>query len=128
MHYGAAKHREAFSYLQVGVRIGLGIVVGGKLLRGSNGAAGEIGRLPFPWSPTETPSREGLEHYLGSAALIERCARDWPETEGPRAHLGEGALRPGRGRLDPGAGLGQSPRAGYRPPRRRLRRHARSRG
>ena len=83
MHYGAAKHREAFSYLQVGVRIGLGIVVGGKLLRGSNGAAGEIGRLPFPWSPTETPSREGLEHYLGSAALIERCARDWPKAEGP---------------------------------------------
>jgi len=83
MHYGAAKHRAEFSYLQVGVRIGLGIVVSGKLLRGFNGAAGEIGRLPFPWSPTETPSREGLEHYLGSEALIRRCARDWPAAEGP---------------------------------------------
>ena len=82
MHYGAAKHRAEFSYLQVGVRIGLGIVVNGKLLRGFNGAAGEIGRLPFPWSATETPSREGLEHYLGSEALIRRCARDWPESEG----------------------------------------------
>ena len=127
MHYGAAKHRDAFSYLQVGVRIGLGIVVGGKLLRGFNGAAGEIGRLPFPWSATETPSREGLEHYLGSAALIERCAAGLAGDRRPAALLGQGTLRLGRGRLGAGARLGQPPCAGYRPPRRRLRRHARSR-
>ncbi|MDR6289190.1 putative NBD/HSP70 family sugar kinase [Inquilinus ginsengisoli] len=81
-HYGAARNHDVFSYLQVGVRIGLGIIVNGRLLRGFNGAAGEIGRLPFPWSPHEIPTREGLEHYLGSAALVERCAADWPEAEG----------------------------------------------
>ncbi|MDQ0392928.1 ROK family transcriptional regulator [Labrys monachus] len=82
-HYGAARKHGLFSYLQVGVRIGLGIVVDGTLLRGANGAAGEIGRLPFPWSPTEVPFREGLEHYLGSEALIQRCAIGWPAEEGP---------------------------------------------
>jgi predicted NBD/HSP70 family sugar kinase len=81
-HYGAARNHDVFSYLQVGVRIGLGIIVNGRLLRGFNGAAGEIGRLPFPWSPTEIPTREGLEHYLGSAALVQRCAADWPAAEG----------------------------------------------
>ena len=82
LHYGAAKHHDVFAYLQVGVRIGLGIVVNGALFRGFNGAAGEIGRMPFPWSATEMPEREGAEHYLGSEALIERCAADWPDEEG----------------------------------------------
>ena len=82
LHYGAAKSRQIFVYLQVGVRIGLGIVVDGRLFRGFNGAAGEAGRLPFPWSSTETPEREGLEHYLGSDALIQRCIADWPEAAG----------------------------------------------
>jgi predicted NBD/HSP70 family sugar kinase len=83
LHYGAAKSHDVFAYLQVGVRIGLGIVINGKLFRGFNGAAGEIGRLPYPWSGSEIPTREGLELYLGSNALIRRCTEDWPEAEGP---------------------------------------------
>lgn len=83
MHDGAAKGRDTFAYLQVGVRIGLGIVVNGRLFRGAGGAAGEVGRLPFPWSPGLQPVREGLEHYLGSQALVERCAIGWPAAEGP---------------------------------------------
>lgn len=82
-HYGAARNHDVFAYVQVGVRIGLGIIVNGRLLRGVNGAAGEIGRLPFPWSPAEIPTREGLEQYLGSAALIQRCAGEWPAGDGP---------------------------------------------
>jgi predicted NBD/HSP70 family sugar kinase len=82
LHFGAARSQETFVYLQVGVRIGLGIIANGKLFRGFNGAAGEVGRLPFPWSSTQTPSREGLEHYLGSEALIERCIQGWPADDG----------------------------------------------
>jgi len=81
--HGVARNRSTFAFVQVGVRIGLGIVINGQLFRGSNGAAGEIGRLPFPWSPSEVPTREGLEHYLGSDALIERCVADWPKSAGP---------------------------------------------
>lgn len=82
LHYGMAKNRQIFVYLQVGVRIGLGIVVDGKLFRGFNGAAGEAGRLPFPWSASEKPAREGLEQYLGSDALIQRCVAEWPADAG----------------------------------------------
>jgi predicted NBD/HSP70 family sugar kinase len=74
--------RASFIYLQVGVKIGLGIVIDGRLFRGFNGAAGEVGRLPFPWSATETPRLEALEEYLGSASLVARCARDWPPEDG----------------------------------------------
>jgi predicted NBD/HSP70 family sugar kinase len=80
--YGDARNRQTFAFLQVGVRIGLGIVLNGQLFRGFHGAAGEVGRLPFPWSNAETPEREGLEHYLGSAALLERCTAAWPASGG----------------------------------------------
>ncbi len=79
---GTAQGRASFIYLQVGVKIGLGIIIDGRLFRGFNGAAGEVGRLPFPWSATETPRLEALEEYLGSASLVARCARDWPSDEG----------------------------------------------
>jgi predicted NBD/HSP70 family sugar kinase len=81
--YGVARHRDTFVFLQVGLRIGTGIVLDGQLFRGFNGAAGEVGRMPFPWSPSDAPAREGIEDYLRSDALIERCAADWPEREGP---------------------------------------------
>ncbi|RUZ13889.1 ROK family protein, partial [Mesorhizobium sp. M7A.F.Ca.US.007.01.2.1] len=82
MHFGAAQGHQTFAFLQVGVRVGLGLITEGRLFRGAGGAAGEIGRMPFPWSASETPYREGLEHYLGSRALIERCRVDWPAAEG----------------------------------------------
>ena len=82
LHYGVAQGRSTFAYLQIGVRIGLGLIIERRLFRGAGGAAGEVGRLPFPWSPNAVPDREGLEHYLGSAALVARCAADWPPEEG----------------------------------------------
>jgi predicted NBD/HSP70 family sugar kinase len=81
--YGAARDRSTFAYLQVGVRIGMGIVLDGKLFRGFNGAAGEVGRMPFPWSGDAHPRREGAEQYLGSRALLERSLAGWPSAEGP---------------------------------------------
>ena len=81
--HGAGRNRATFAFVQVGVRIGLGVVINGQLFRGFNGAAGEIGRLPFPWSSSEAPVREGLEHYLGSVALMQRCVADWPKSAGP---------------------------------------------
>ena len=82
MHFGAAQGHQTFAFLQVGVRVGLGFITEGRLFRGAGGAAGEVGRMPFPWSASETPSREGLEHYLGSKALVSRCRQDWPADQG----------------------------------------------
>lgn len=80
---GAAQHQDTFVYLQVGVKIGLGIVIDGKLMHGAHGASGEVAMMPFPWSPGEEPDRAGLEEYLGSEALMARCAKVWTSGSGP---------------------------------------------
>ncbi|MCR6671871.1 ROK family transcriptional regulator [Devosia ginsengisoli] len=80
--FGAAREADVFAYLQVGVRIGLGLVIGGKLFRGAGGFAGEVGRIPFPWSESEVPTREALEHYLGATAFMARVAAGWPADAG----------------------------------------------
>ncbi|MEY9962610.1 putative NBD/HSP70 family sugar kinase [Streptacidiphilus sp. MAP12-16] len=80
---GVARDHEMFAYLQIGVKIGVGIVVGNRLLRGAHAAAGEVAMAPFPWAPGAVPRRAGLEEYLGSDALMQRCAAAWPERRGP---------------------------------------------
>jgi predicted NBD/HSP70 family sugar kinase len=84
LHEGAARHRATpgFGYLQIGYGIGLGIVLGGQVLRGANGAAGEIARLPYPWAAAHEPRHEGLEAYTGARALIARAAVVWRPEEG----------------------------------------------
>ncbi|WP_344877684.1 ROK family transcriptional regulator [Allokutzneria multivorans] len=44
---GAARGANSFVLITVGTGLGMGIVVDGKLFRGANGAAGEIGYLPY---------------------------------------------------------------------------------
>ncbi|WP_329535727.1 ROK family protein [Streptomyces sp. NBC_01450] len=80
---GAARGRRTFGYLRIGVGIGLGIVIGGKVLRGANGAAGELARLPYPWDDDREPRQEALEAYVGSHALLRRAAEAWRDTDGP---------------------------------------------
>jgi predicted NBD/HSP70 family sugar kinase len=80
---GVARGQATFAYVQVGVKIGVGIVVNGSVLHGAHGAAGEVAMMPFPWSADERPVRAGLEEYLGSEALMERCAAAWPARARP---------------------------------------------
>ena len=74
---GAAQGIDDALFVQAGYGIGGGLLVGGRLYRGANGAAGEIGYLPFAedWSP-----RDGLgpfEHAAGGSAYgaTARAAR-----------------------------------------------------
>ncbi|WP_405651003.1 ROK family transcriptional regulator [Streptomyces sp. NBC_00019] len=83
LHEGAARGRASFGYLRIGVGIGLGIVVGGQVLRGANGAAGELARLPYPWDDGVEPRQEALEEYIGARSLVRRAADAWPEADGP---------------------------------------------
>ncbi|MFF4112987.1 ROK family transcriptional regulator [Streptomyces sp. NPDC001714] len=83
LHEGAARGRRTFGYLRIGVGIGLGIVIGGHVLRGANGAAGELARLPYPWDDDREPRQEALEAYVGSQALLRRAAEAWREGDGP---------------------------------------------
>ncbi|WP_369174759.1 ROK family transcriptional regulator [Streptomyces sp. R28] len=83
LHEGAARGRRTFGYLRIGVGIGLGIVVGGQVLRGANGAAGELARLPYPWDDGREPRHEALEEYIGARSLLRRAAEAWPDEDGP---------------------------------------------
>jgi predicted NBD/HSP70 family sugar kinase len=60
-------------YRQIGVKSGIGIVLDGRLFRGFEGGAREIGHLPFPWE-REQPRWQHVESYMGSAALLQRAA------------------------------------------------------
>lgn len=82
LHEGAARGRHTFGYLRIGVGIGLGIVAGGHVLAGANGAAGELARLPYPWDDDLEPRREALEEYIGARSLLRRAAEAWPESDG----------------------------------------------
>lgn len=61
-----------FVFVSVGTGLGMGIISGGRLLRGARGAAGEISYLPA--DPTSSsPSR--LEELTGSASVV-RAAQE----------------------------------------------------
>ncbi|WP_084579310.1 ROK family protein [Kutzneria sp. 744] len=83
MREGVAGNRETFVYLQVGVGIGAGIVVNGRLLRGENGAAGELARLAYPWTDDRPADHEALEARLGSPGLLRRARARWSTADGP---------------------------------------------
>ncbi len=89
LHEGAARGHHTFGYLRIGVGIGLGIVVGGQVLRGANGAAGEMARLPYPWDDDREPRQEALEEYIGARSLLRRAAAAWQDTDGPRPRTAE---------------------------------------
>jgi predicted NBD/HSP70 family sugar kinase len=58
-------------FLSIGTGIGAGIIVGGNLLRGATGAAGEIAYLPFGADPFEPESRKqgALERVAATSAI-----------------------------------------------------------
>lgn len=81
--HGAARGRETFAYVQIGLKIGMGLVLGGQLITGCSGSAGEIGHLSFPFAPGLVPEAGSVERYLGTESLIARVRENWPGAEGP---------------------------------------------
>jgi len=83
--HGAARHVRDAVYLHIGVGIGLGILIDGKLHRGSAGAAGEIGYLPLPdRDPGRPPEVGALEHAASGAAFARRGRASARRPEGAR--------------------------------------------
>lgn len=75
--HGAAAGHDTFSYLQIGVKIGLGTIHRNELFRGATAAAGEPARIPFPWAPGVNPEPGRVEQYLGATSLMRRCRQQW---------------------------------------------------
>lgn len=66
---GAAQGIEDVVYVQIGVGIGGGILIGGELYRGASGAAGEIGYLPLDESDEARDGLGPFEHAAGARAF-----------------------------------------------------------
>lgn len=68
---GCASDVDNMAFVSLGTGIGAGIIVGGQIIRGAMGAAGELGFLPFGADPFEPGSlRAGaLERQAGSFGI-----------------------------------------------------------
>jgi predicted NBD/HSP70 family sugar kinase len=96
-HTGAAVGTSDFVLVWVGRGVGLAVVLGGRLHRGTTGAAGEIGYLPVPGSPVprdvarrnKGASLQGSFQQLISADAVRAVARE----HGFRAATGAEAVR-----------------------------------
>lgn len=84
---GVGRGVEDMVYIHAGLRTGTGIIVGGRMLRGHSGAAGEIGALPaagwaeapmhllgFPGLEPDAPQEQLPEHVFARAREGDEAA------------------------------------------------------
>jgi predicted NBD/HSP70 family sugar kinase len=76
---GAAAGADDFVLVWMGVGLGLATMLGGRLHRGTTGAAGEIGYLPVHGAPLHTdirhPASGGFQWLVGGTAVRELATR-----------------------------------------------------
>src|SRR5262249_5812486 len=79
--HGCAQNVAKVAFLALGTGVGLGLYVNGQLIRGENGAAGEIAYLPIGGDPLQAESRlQGcLEYQVGALGVVRR----YKEAGGP---------------------------------------------
>lgn len=80
---GAAQEIDDAVYIQIGVGIGAGVLIGGELYRGAAGAAGEIGYLPCPGGRSIVNGPGPFEDAAGGNAFA-RLGRDAASRRGGR--------------------------------------------
>ncbi len=67
---GVARHADGFALLWLGQEgLGLAIDIGGTLMRGARGGAGEIGYMPL-YTPGSTESKVDLQNLVGGPAVL----------------------------------------------------------
>ncbi len=74
--FGAARHSNDFIFVFAGVGIGSGLFLNGKLYRGKNGYAGEIGRSPIMAESSQVQNQVGnlgyWETYANQSSITQR--------------------------------------------------------
>jgi glucokinase-like ROK family protein len=76
-YFGVARGIENFIYLSAGIGLGAGILIGGKLFRGSHGYAGEVGHMTaMPGGELCACGKRGCwETLVGPRAVMKRVRR-----------------------------------------------------
>ncbi len=70
---GVAKGVDDALFVQLGVGVGAGLLVKGQIHRGANGAAGEIGLMPYPLvGPSGDVELVAVETLAGGGALLRK--------------------------------------------------------
>ncbi|KAB1150791.1 ROK family transcriptional regulator [Streptomyces luteolifulvus] len=85
---GAARDRDTFVLLWLGMGVGAAVVLDGAVRRGASGGAGEIGFMPLPGTeglPSATDCDGGFHSLTGAAAVADLAAR-YGVTASPAAH------------------------------------------
>ncbi len=75
---GLGREVDDFVYFHVGTGVGLGIIVGGELFKGANGAAGEVAYLPLAAAdPHDKANRRrgALETAIGADGVLATARR-----------------------------------------------------
>jgi glucokinase len=79
-HYGAGRGAMSMVYITISTGIGSGIVQDGKLIRGKDCMAGEIGHIPVSDSGARCScGGRGCLESFSSGGAIETRAREWAE-------------------------------------------------
>ncbi|GII31702.1 sugar kinase [Planotetraspora mira] len=74
--YGLGQGVSHFVYVSIGTGIGMGVVIDGKLYRGSQGAAGEISYLPVgEGDPLVNPGRGMFESVASADGVVAAAGR-----------------------------------------------------
>jgi len=76
--HGLGKGVQNFVFLHVGTGVGLGLVLGGELFRGSTGAAGEVGYLPgamVDGRPSRNARGGSVDATVGAAGVVAEARR-----------------------------------------------------
>ena len=68
---GVARGRDDVLFLLLGERLGAGVISNGALVRGRDGAAGELGYVPARGSENRDPQFGPLESVVNASALIQ---------------------------------------------------------
>jgi glucokinase len=90
---GAARGADSVCMLTLGTGVGGGLVLGGKLWRGTNGMAAEFGHIAVrPDGPRCGCGSRGCLQQYASATAVERMARAAPELARALEGVPEGAV------------------------------------
>ena len=79
-HFGAGRGTQSMFYITISTGIGGGLVAAGKILRGKDSLAGEIGHLPMTDAGVICScGGRGCLETLSSGSAIARTAQEWAE-------------------------------------------------